>query len=153
MKLRLLTILTILAVGLTLGADLPKNDKAAKDLDRFQGTWVLVSSEANGVKADAEELKKAEITLAFEGEKFTVKLSNGKTVGTFKPDPAKKPRAFATTATDPAGKTSEGIGIYKFDGDTLTFCFVVGAGKGRPTEFEAGAGSEAVLQVFRRDKK
>jgi uncharacterized protein (TIGR03067 family) len=146
-------LLMIVAVGLVLGADAPKKDEAAKELDRFQGTWALVSSEANGVKVDAEELKKAGITLVFKGEKFTVKFSNGDTVGTFKPAPAKKPRAFDTMATDPTGKTSEGVGIYKFDGDTLTFCFVVGARKDRPTEFKAGAGSEAVLQVFKREKK
>jgi len=146
-------LLMVVAVCLVLGADAPKKDEAAKELDRLQGTWILVSSEANGMKVDAAELKKTGITLVFKGEKFTVKLSNGDTVGTFKPDPGKKPKAFDTRAADPAGKTAEGVGIYKLDGDTLTFCFVVGAGKDRPTEFQAATGSEAVLQVFKRDKR
>src|SRR4051812_33035021 len=149
MKMRLLMVVV---VGLALGADAPKKDEAAKDLKQFQGAWALDSMEINGVKVDADNLKKAGITMMVTGEKLILKLKRGDLEGTLKLDPTKKPRAYDAKGTDPEGKTHESVGIYKLDGDTLTICFV-GAGKNRPTEFKAGAGSEAVFQVFKRDKK
>jgi uncharacterized protein (TIGR03067 family) len=145
--------LGILVVGLALGADAPKEGEAAKDLERFQGSWTLVSSEFNGGKIDADTLEKAGVTMVFKGEKFTVTVNNADTEGTIKLDPSKKPGAFEIRATDAAGKATEGVGIYKFEEDTLTLCSVFGAGKAPPKEFEAGPGSETLLQVFKRAKK
>jgi uncharacterized protein (TIGR03067 family) len=150
MKLRLLLILT---VGLALGADAPK-EEVAKDLKQFQGTWTLDSLEVNGTKVDAETLKKAgqEITMVVKDDQVTLKLRRGDLVGTLKLDPTKKPKAYDAKGTDPEGQAHESVGIYKIEGDTLTVCYVA-VGKDRPTEFKADAGSEAVLQVFKRDKK
>jgi RNA polymerase sigma-70 factor (ECF subfamily) len=142
----------IVGVALVLGADAPKKDDAAKDLEKFQGTWTLVSAEHNGVKASEENLKNAGVTLAVKDEKFTLKTAGGNVEGSIKLDPAKKPKAYDATGTDPTGNKQDSVGIYKLDGDTLTVCFVL-AGKERPTEFKADAGSEAVLEVFKRDKK
>jgi RNA polymerase sigma-70 factor (ECF subfamily) len=151
MKLRLLMLG---AAALALGAGAPKEDEAARDLKQFQGTWTLDSVEVNGMKIDAETLKGAgqEITLIVKEDKVTLKLKRGDVEGTLKLDPTKKPRAYDSKGTDPAGQTHEAVGIYKFEGDTLTVCYVA-AGKDRPTEFKAEAGSEAVVQVFKRDKK
>jgi uncharacterized protein (TIGR03067 family) len=145
-------LLMSLVAGLALGADAPKADEVAKDLKRFQGTWTLVSMEANGVKVEADNFKKAGITLIVEDEKITLKLARGDVKGTIKLDPTKKPKAYNATGTAPEGNPEESVGIYQLDEDTLTVCYV-SAGKERPTEFKAGAGSEAVLQVFKRDKK
>jgi RNA polymerase sigma-70 factor (ECF subfamily) len=155
MGLRLLTIVALgLAVGLALGADGPGADEAAKDLEQFQGTWTLDSMEVNGVKIAAEAMKKQghAITLTVREDKVTLESKRGDVTGTIKLDPAKKPKAYDSKGTDPDGKTHEAVGIYKIEGDVLTVCYVV-TGKDRPTEFEAGAGSEAVLQVFKRAKK
>jgi uncharacterized protein (TIGR03067 family) len=147
-----LRCLLILGVGLALAADAPQKEEAAKDLQKFQGTWTLIGAEANGNKASEDNLKNAGITLVVKDEKFTLKTPDGNFEGTLKLEPGKKPRAYDAKGTDAQGKTHESVGIYKFDGDTLTVCFVL-AGKERPTEFKTGAGSEAVLEVFKRDKK
>jgi RNA polymerase sigma-70 factor (ECF subfamily) len=155
MGLRLLTIVALgLAVGLALGADEPKEGEVAKDLKQFQGTWTLDSMEVNGVKIDAEVMKKQghEIMLTVKQDKVTLESKRGDVKGTIKLDPAKKPKAYDSKGTDPEGKTHEAVGIYKIEGDVLTVCYVV-TGKDRPSAFEGGAGSDAVLQVFKRAKK
>jgi uncharacterized protein (TIGR03067 family) len=149
-----LRLLVIVALGLALGADAPREDEAAKDLKQFQGTWTLVAVEVNGKKIDAEAMKKAghEITLIVKDEKVTLKLRRGDMAGTLKLNPSKKPKAYDSRATDPEGQTHEAVGIYKIEGDTLTVCYVA-AGNDRPSEFKADAGSGAVVQVFKRDRK
>jgi uncharacterized protein (TIGR03067 family) len=144
----------VVVLGLALGAGAAGADEAGGDLKQFQGTWTLDAVQINGVKVDVEMMKKQghDITLVVKDEKFTLKLKRGDMEGTLKLDPTKKPKAYDAKATDPEGKTHESIGIYKIEGDTLTVCYVA-AGKDRPTEFKADAGSEAVVQVFKRDKK
>ena len=104
------------------------------------------------MKADADTLKKAGITMFVKDEQFTLKLGRGDLEGVLKLGPTKQPKAYDAKGTDPEGKTHESVGIYKIKGDTLTVCYVA-AGKDRPTEFKADAGSKAVLQVFKRGKK
>ena len=63
-------------------------------------------------------------------------------------DPLKKPKA--TDDILPDGKMIHGI--YQLDGDMLKSC-VAAAGKERPAEFAAGAGTGHTLRVFKRVKK
>ncbi len=151
MKLRLLTVLV---VGLALGADTPREDEAAKDLKQFQGTWTLESLEANGKKIDGEIMKKAgqQINLVVKGDQVTLKVSRGDLTGTIKLDPSKSPKAYEVKGAGPEGIAYDSFGIYKIDGDTLTVCYAAAA-KDRPSEFKADAGSDVALQVWKRDKK
>jgi uncharacterized protein (TIGR03067 family) len=150
-----LWLLWVLAVGLALEADAPRGeDAAAKALQQFQGTWTLEAVEANGMKLDAQAMKNAgqEIILIVREARFTLKLKRGDMEGTLTLDATRQPRAYNAKGTDPEGMTHEVVGIYKIDGDTLTVC-AVAAGKERPTEFKADAGSEAVIQVFKKNKQ
>jgi uncharacterized protein (TIGR03067 family) len=149
MKLRLLLIVTI---GAALGAAAQDAAKDAKDLDRLQGTWALISMEVNGMTLDEEKLKGVGFTFVVENDQVTIKCNDEvRGTSTIKLDPTKKPKAFDSTGTDAAGNTHGSLSIYKLEGDTLTTCTVL-AGKDRPTDFQAAAGSEAMLQVFRRQK-
>jgi RNA polymerase sigma factor (sigma-70 family) len=131
-------------------ADKPAAAKedAVKDQQKILGTWAYVSVEVKGEKRPEEEVKEAKLIFAPEG-KFTA-MSKGKEMGgTYKLDPAKKPKEITTTNDD--GKTH--LGIYELDGDTLTICMHQEDGADRPTEFATKADTKVVLVVLKREKK
>ena len=120
-------------MGLT--ADDKQNDK-----DQLQGEWVVTSAEVAGKKSDGLKDKK----LVLKGDKWTP--PSGGTLK-FKIDAAKNPKQV-DLMTDAGGDEQTWPGIYKIDGDTLTFCRSAGPGGKRPTEFRSGP--EATLMVFKR---
>jgi uncharacterized protein (TIGR03067 family) len=124
-------------------------EEAPKDGEKIVGTWAYVSVEVGGQKVPEEEVKEARMLFTAEG-KFTADKGKGKKMaGTYKLDPAKKPKEITTT-TD-GDKTH--LGIYKLDGDTLTICMPEGEGAERPTEFATREGTKVVLAVLKREKK
>jgi RNA polymerase sigma factor (sigma-70 family) len=122
-------------------------EDAVKDQEKILGTWAYVSVETKGEKV-REEVNKARLIFAAEG-RFTAMSSKGeKKEGTWKLDPARKPREITTTNQ---GKTHRGI--YKLDGDTLTICMPQEEGADRPTEFATRKDTKVVLVVLERQKK
>jgi uncharacterized protein (TIGR03067 family) len=112
------------------------------------GTWAYVSVEGGGLKVPEEQVKGAKLIFAADG-KLTAIVKGKKTEGTYKLDPAKKPKEITTTDED--GKAHNGI--YKIDGDTLTLCMPKGDGARRPTEFATKESTTIVLVVLKREKK
>ncbi|OWK45475.1 hypothetical protein FRUB_01806 [Fimbriiglobus ruber] len=107
----------------------------------------------DGTETPAETIKDRVISI--EEGKYT--LRDGKEIYatvTFKVDPSREPKWINLTITiadsDFKGKTQPGI--YKIDGETLTFC-VADIGAERPTEFTAKAGSGRILTTYNRQKK
>jgi RNA polymerase sigma factor (sigma-70 family) len=123
-------------------------EEAPKDEEKIVGTWAYESVEAGGQKVPEEAVKEAKMAFTAEG-KFTANRKGKETAGTFKLEPAKKPKEITTTSDD--GKTH--LGIYKLDGDALTICLPEGDGAERPTEFATQAGAKVVLVVLKREKK
>jgi RNA polymerase sigma factor (sigma-70 family) len=121
-------------------------DEAPKDEEKILGTWELVSLEEGGQKAPAEAIQEAKVTFAADG-KMTVKQGANEQGFTYELDPAKKPKEFS--GTNAQGRTV--LGIYKFDGDTLTICYARGGD--RPTEFASKEDTAVVLEVLKREKK
>jgi uncharacterized protein (TIGR03067 family) len=139
-----LQLLAVLAVGLLIAADAPKDD-AAKELKSLEGSWKLVSGESNGETIPDEALKASNLTV--KGDKYTAKLGDQNHEGTIKLDPTKKPKAMDATDGD-----NTVLGIYELKGDEFKIC-IAPPGKDRPTEFSAKAGSEQILMVWKREKK
>ena len=138
-------VVLALAVGLLLAADEPKKDKT--DRDKLQGTWQPVSVEQGGKAKEDKEHR-----LLFDGDTFTIKKGDQVFAkGTFKVDPDKKPKAidFMITEGDEKGKTARGI--YKLEGDKLTWCSAQPGQNDRPKEF-ATKDTQNLLVVLQRAK-
>jgi uncharacterized protein (TIGR03067 family) len=128
----------VFLVGGFCTADDKKNDK-----DQLQGEWVVASAEVAGKKSEGLKDKK----LVLKGDEWTP--PSGGTLK-FKIDAAKNPKQI-DLMTDVGGDAPTWPGIYKIDGDTLTFCRSAGPGGERPTEFKSRP--EATLMVFKRAQK
>ena len=137
-------------IGLLSTAAAQNESADKKELEKFQGRWVLVSATIDGKAWEEDEIKHRSVV--FKGEKLTL-LYKDKERGTIslKIDPSKSPAQIDATFEDGPRKGETLKGIYKFDGDTLTRCFV-GIGKDRPTEFASKPGSGTVLSVHKRAK-
>jgi uncharacterized protein (TIGR03067 family) len=136
-------LLTALAGCLLPAADASTQEEMA----RLEGTWQLVSSEADGKKLPDEQAK--QIRVVIQGGKHTVYFGE-KAIAEgvpFKIDPGKRPKQVEDTLPD--GRKVRGI--YELDGDTLRSC-VAAPDKERPTEFTGKAGSGLTLRVFKRVK-
>lgn len=133
----------IVGVVALFGVGCGKNDK-----DAIQGTWSLVSMEAGGNAAPADQIKDEQIIIT--ADKFTP-VHGGtqeKDGESYKIDPGAKPKAIDVTATRKSrafGKAEENVeiktmkGIYTLEGDTLKFCFNE-PDKDRPSDFASKGG-------------
>ena len=142
----LCTVLIVAVFAPARAADGEKDDKKTA-----QGTWAYETLEWNGKKIPFNQIKMTTVT--FDGDKFAIKIGD-KVVssGTHKFDATKSPRTFDGTVTEGEGRGTTMLGIYKFDGDTLTGCVNL-TGRERPTEFKTVENSETVLVTAKRMKK
>jgi uncharacterized protein (TIGR03067 family) len=128
-----------------------REDEVKKEMKAIQGVWRGVSAERDGGEVPEERVR--EETVAFDGDRFTVRVGDEAVVeGTVKLDPSAEPKAIdaAVSKGQDEGKTL--LGIYELKADEFRICLAE-AGGGRPTEFSAGkpAGGR-ILEVFRREK-
>jgi len=145
-----LLVLALLALhGGTRGAPAKKEDPAATDLAKLEGTWQIV-----GYVRDGDELAPAEVkllgTITFKGKDYA--FHDGESGKILRIDPAKKPREIDYEGTDSEGKAHKQYAIYELDGDTFRDCISLDPDK-RPTKFEAKAGSGYILVTYKRVKK
>jgi uncharacterized protein (TIGR03067 family) len=142
---------TFAGVGWTAAVEEDKDAVFKKELEKFAGTWQLVVSEKDGVKAPEAENK--DIKIIVKGDKFTMERA-GKTVeqGWICIDPVRKPRVIDVYPTKPESKVV--MGIYEWDGDDkLKICSThPGTEQTRPTLFSTTKGTGDVLVVCKRAK-
>ncbi len=129
----------VLLVFLVSGAArLRPNDRSRDDKDQLQGEWTVVSGLAGKAAVKANDpkltLKDNEWLMTWSGVKMTFKI-----------DASKNPKEL-----DLFSEQNTWPGIYKLEGDILTFCRSPGAGGERPSDFQGGQG---MLMVFKRAGK
>ena len=136
-------LIAVIACGIFIPMTKAADKPAASDVEKIQGTWLLISGERGG-KALPPEITK-NITLVFAGDKLTTKNKDRKTEATFKLDATRKPKEI-----DIDMEGSVGRGIYQLDGDNLKIAHGEVGGP-RPTEFPKELSGLTVL-VLKREK-
>jgi uncharacterized protein (TIGR03067 family) len=144
-------LLVITGLGLLLAACNRQQPAAAPktDLDRFQGTWYLVSAMQDGNALPEEEVKQT--TIVIKGDTFRFPKSAEDVTsraGTFKLDETKTPKEMDTISTEKEVM----LGIYALEENGYKVCFAP-AGKPRPTEMGSAPGSGYILQSWERQKR
>ncbi len=129
-----------------------QEDAAKQEWARFEGTWLRVAYEADGLKVPQKTVQRFRLILQRDG-KYMVKVDNQVVVeGTAVIDPTRKPKTVDMTPTTGRTKGQLLRGIYELDGDDYRLCYAP-AGKPRPETFTAKAGTSHVLAVYRREKR
>src|SRR5262249_38938548 len=129
-----------------------ETDADKKDKDKLQGNWNAISSELGG----KEKPEAKENSLAFKGDEFSV--TRGGEVflkGTFKVDSSKNPKTIDMKIKegrdDYEGETARGI--YKLEGDGLTWRVGEPGSGNRPMAFATKEGTKTLLIKLKREKK
>ncbi len=128
-------------------APLPRPVPGKDDLKKMQGQWVRASVHIGG------ELKYPEAesnVVSIRGDRLRYGGQGGEWVVTLVAGRGPRQADFRRVGADVGHDLFHGI--YKLEGDTLTFCFVfVGEGP-RPTDF-GGLEPGVWLEVYRRTKR
>lgn len=131
-----------------------KDDEVKKELQKFQGDWVLASGEKEGEKLADEHVKESKLT--WKGKAvtlFTPHQSKEKIQAEATLTPGKSPRQMDWVRSTEPGKGKTMSAIYEFIAeDQYRICFAP-PGKERPTEFKTKPGSGQLLHVWKRVKK
>jgi uncharacterized protein (TIGR03067 family) len=146
-----------LAAGLCIGADQSKDDGAKKELQRFQGKWLVISAEINGRDLTAVfgyslSVANARTLLrpagcTFRGTRVAIaKLSPLGGNWTVAIDPSKRP-GHIDFMESRDGRQARHPGIYDIDGGRLRICFVRN-GRSRPTKFSTKEGTAAAPRIL-----
>jgi RNA polymerase sigma-70 factor (ECF subfamily) len=142
--------------GASRGQDVPGKDGPKVGLDLLQGAWNLVETEYLGTKDTGARVKDKQMKMVVQGDKakFTSRGDDEGQVDQFTLNPAEGARAIDKVILTGDSKGQKILGIYKLEGDTLTFCW--GGSKVRPTAFAARPTNDPdfwVITVYQREKK
>jgi uncharacterized protein (TIGR03067 family) len=125
---------------------------AEKELQKFQGTWVMVSGERDGTPAADEHISGSKII--YEGNKGKVIVPNQTSemiaMEIVKIDPTKTPKEmhFIRKSGPNAGKTL--IGIYEFEGNDRYQFALDPSGAVTLKEFATKAGTGHIRNTWKR---
>jgi len=145
-----LTVLLGAALLLAMPAGSSADDDAAKkELDKLQGKWYSLSTQEDGVTSgeDKEDLH------LIEGKKVTA-TKNGKEISQaeIKIEPGKPFGKVTIRMTGGGNKGKTWVGIYKVDGDILTWCGCWEGENDQPTEFKTKKGDKYFLRKMKKLK-
>ena len=111
----------VIAISVPLFAE----DAQKEELERFQGTWAVISVTQDGKPVTSME----NIRFTFKDDKIILSDRSGNTIKTadgqveerpFKINPEAKPKRIDLTTP----KKNTSLGIYELTGDKLTICHV-----------------------------
>lgn len=132
------------ALAAQRGTKAQKGKPGQSDEEDLRGAWTAVSGEAGGKAQPAEAVKGYRLT--FVDGKVTVQFAGESKQGTFKLDPAARPKTIDLDLDGGAG-----VGIYSLEGDTLKLCFTESGKEDRPSEFSTKEGNVRVLLILKKE--
>src|SRR5262245_59458331 len=103
-----------------------------KELDKLEGTWVLVGGEEKGRALSEEAARREQESIIIKGDTITVIRGRNMGTGKFRLDTSKKPAWM--DLIDPDNKNEVNHAIYRLDGDKLTICVSRKFGPNNPEE-------------------
>ncbi len=115
----------------------------------IEGAWVPTMAEMGGMPFP-EDVRKT-IRLEVVGDKYTVTVGPQVDRGTFKLDPAAKPKALDITGVEGPNQGKTILAIFEREGETLRVCYDL-SGKSRPSEFRTREGTPLFLVSYQREK-
>ena len=140
--------MTTLALTVTAAVlSLATHDTPESELDKYQGTWILVSEEFGGKTIPAKELPDdvKHLSYTVRGDKVLFASNGGDRSATIKLDPNKGPKTYDLLRDD--GRSLKGI--YTWDGfKTIKICAADDFGE-RPMEFGTAPGSKNRIRVWK----
>jgi uncharacterized protein (TIGR03067 family) len=154
-------MLIVLSVGLIVAADTPKRDTAKTEMERLQGSWIMIGGEEKGSKLTEEAAKEEKQSFIFEGDTVTIIKGDARGKAKYRLDPSKKPKWIDFIYSDGESPATNHA-IYSLEGDELKICvsrkWNPNSSDERPPAFttkrEEGSSLRGlVLYVCKREKK
>jgi uncharacterized protein (TIGR03067 family) len=134
----------VLAVGAPGDKEAPK-----KDAPSIVGEWDGEKAVRGGMERPIPD-GGVKVTFTADGKLLFKEGFKDATEGSYKVDAKKNP---AEIDLNPPNEDGTLLGIYKFDGDTLTICLSDKNSTERPTKFESPEGTNVMLITLKRVKK
>lgn len=148
------TFLILWSVGLSYAAEAAGQD-ADKELQKLQGTWIMVTGEKDGKPAANEHVAQSKIV--YKGKEIQIFVPNqtGEMIvaDLVKIDPTKNPKEmhFIRRNGPSAGQTL--IGVYEFMGDDQYKFAFDPSGKETLKEFATKPGTGHIMNTWKRVKE
>ncbi len=142
------------SVGPLLAAEI-KGADAQKELQKFQGTWVMVSGEKDGKKAADEHVSHSKMIIESNKAMVVVPDQTKETIllEIVKLDPSKNPKEYHFVRKTGPNAGKKIIGIYEFEGDDMIKFAFDPAGKTKLKEFTTKAGTGHIRYSWKRVKQ
>jgi uncharacterized protein (TIGR03067 family) len=139
----------------TIPAAQAQQQSVEPELQKFQGTWVMISAEMDGKKVNAAHVKRSRIKFAGDKVELITPHQHKDTIvaSVVKLDVTKKPRQMHWVRTTGPNAGTTVIAIYEFEGpDKYKICFDP-AGLAVPKKFGTRAGSGHIWHTWKRAKQ
>jgi uncharacterized protein (TIGR03067 family) len=145
----------VLLSGLLVSAHASQTEADQNELERLEGTWIVVAQEANGLEITEDELttkgvKGFDVVWTVKGNKITHRPNTDfQLESTFELDSTKTPNEITITHLHGPNKGTSKRGIYSLGQDVLRVCVNIETDK-IPTHFTTRPGDGLRILSLKR---
>jgi uncharacterized protein (TIGR03067 family) len=138
----------IVAAGLLISADNPRELVIQAEIERLQGIWRLDWLEEMGRATPGEVNPRNNLTWIVRGNHIVPWLKGTETEVGFRVDPTTEPKRVDFALLRGIFVSDSARAIYSLEGDFLRICFAIDGH--RPTQFSARRGEPQGILILRR---